>query len=108
MLFVSSTSASTASHPAFVTIAKRPSFEAGPARSITASTNSGSDLFSPEGVDTKKQREPVGQITCRSIGKFARLFEPQLLRNRLSIGTSHGPGICIGQSSAVPALDPRN
>jgi hypothetical protein len=78
MLFVSSTSASTASHPAFVTIAKRPLFEAGPARSITASTNSGSDLFFAKGLDTKTQRKPVGQITCRSIGKFVQLFEPQL------------------------------
>ena len=41
--FVHSTSASTASHPAFVTIASRPSVGTGPNRSIPASTEASSE-----------------------------------------------------------------
>jgi hypothetical protein len=52
-------------HPTFVTIAKRPSYRGGTARSCRDDLPDGhSEIFLQEGLDRDFAKLPVGQITC--------------------------------------------
>jgi hypothetical protein len=62
MLFVSSTSASTASRPASVTIASRPSVGRDGAGSRFDLGQARRNIFLQLGLDTEMAKQPVGQI----------------------------------------------
>ena len=56
--------ASTASHPTFVTIASRPSWQGRMAQANHIFLKNGSKLFFVRGLDSNSQAPPVGQISC--------------------------------------------